>query len=77
MKIQAHNGVVLTADLPGEKLQAGDVGPVVHVHKGEKAYEVEFTTRDGHTLTVTTVESGKLRPVCGRDVAHVRELQTV
>ena len=75
MKINEHDCVVLTADLPGEKLQAGDVGTVVHIHKAGLAYEVEFTTLDGRTLTVATVESSQLRPASRRDVAHVRELQ--
>jgi hypothetical protein len=77
MKINEHDCVVLTADLPGESLETGDVGTVVHIHKGGAAYEVEFTTLDGCTLTVATVESKNLRPVSGRDVAHVRELQPV
>ena len=75
MKINEHDRVVLTADLPGGQLQTGDVGTVVHIHKGGAAYEVEFTTLDGRTLTVATVDSKKLRPVSRRDVAHVRELQ--
>jgi hypothetical protein len=75
MKIKEHDCVVLTADLPNEELEAGDVGTVIHIHKGGTAYEVEFTTLDGRTLTVATVECGKLRQVCGRDVAHVRELE--
>ena len=77
MKIKEHDCVVLTADLPGEELKAGDVGTVVHIHKGGAAYEVEFTTLDGYTLTVATVERKQLRPVSGRDVAHVRALQAV
>ena len=75
MKINEHDCVVLTADLPCEKLKTGDVGTVIHIHKGGVAYEVEFTTLDGRTLTVATVESNQLRPVSRRDVAHVRELQ--
>jgi hypothetical protein len=75
MKIKEHDCVVLTADLSGEGLKAGDVGTVVHIHKDAAAYEVEFTTLDGRTLTVATVENKKLRPVSRRDVAHVRELQ--
>ena len=75
MSIKEHDCVVLTADLPGERLKAGDVGTVVHIHKGAAAYEVEFTTLDGHTLAVATVESNQLRPVSGRDVTHVREMQ--
>jgi hypothetical protein len=77
MKINEHDCVVLTADLPGESLETGDVGTVVHIHKGGAAYEVEFTTLDGRTLAVATVESRNLRPVSGRDVSHVRELQSV
>jgi hypothetical protein len=77
MKVKEHDCVVLTADLPGEELEAGDVGTVVHIHKGGVAYEVEFTTLDGRTLTVATVERQKLRPVSRRDVAHVRQLQAV
>jgi hypothetical protein len=75
MKIKEHDCVVLTADLPGEELQAGDVGTMIHIHKGGVAYEVEFTTLDGRTLTAATVDSKRLRPVSHRDVAHVRELQ--
>lgn len=77
MNIKEHDCAVLTADLPGEKLKAGDVGTVIHLHKGGRAYEVEFTTLDGRTLTVATVESNQLRPVSRRDVPHVRDLQAV
>jgi hypothetical protein len=76
MKINEHDCVVLTADIPGEKLKTGDVGTVVHIHKGGAAYEVEFVTLDGHTWKVATVESKNVRSVSRRDVAHVRELQT-
>ena len=31
MNIQDHDCVVLTADLPAEGLEAGDVGTVVHI----------------------------------------------
>jgi hypothetical protein len=77
MNMKEHDCVVLTADLPSEKLKAGDVGTVVHIHSGGTAYEVEFTTLDGRTLTVVTIESRSLRPVSGRDVSHVRELEAV
>ncbi|MEI7823315.1 MAG: DUF4926 domain-containing protein [Verrucomicrobiota bacterium] len=74
MKIAEHDCVVLTTDLPAEKLKAGDVGTVVHIHKDGAAYEVEFMTLDGHTVAVTTVASSQLRPVSSRDISHVREL---
>ncbi len=75
--IKEHECVVLTADLPDERLEAGDVGTVVHIHKGGVAYEVEFMTLDGHTVAVATVASDQLRPVSRRDISHVRELQAV
>ena len=74
MKIKEHDCVVLTADLPAEKLEAGDVGTVVHLHQGGVAYEVEFITLDGHTVAVATVAREQFRPVTRRDLSHVREL---
>lgn len=76
MKIKEHDSVVLTADLSNEKLKAGDVGTVVHVHKNGAAYEVEFFTFAGETIAVATVDASKVRPISKRDVSHVRELQT-
>lgn len=77
MKIKEHDCVVLTADLPSEKLESGDVGTVVHIHKDGAAYEVEFVTLAGQTVAVATVEASALRPVGLRDISHVRELAAV
>jgi Domain of unknown function (DUF4926) len=74
MKIKEHDCVVLTRDLPDENLKAGDVGAIVHIHKGGMAYEVEFATLTGRTIAITTVEASNLRPVSKRDINHVREL---
>lgn len=74
MNIREHDCVVLTTDLPAEGLEAGDVGSVVHVHRGGEAYEVEFMTLAGDTIAVATVLSEQVRPVGKRDVSHVREL---
>ena len=52
MTITEHDCVVLTADLPGERLKAGDVGTVVHIHNGGMAYEVEFMTFAGNTIAL-------------------------
>ncbi len=73
--IKEHDCVVLTADLPGEGLKAGDVGTVVHIHKNGAAYEVEFVTLAGNTVAVATVDASQLRPVSKRDISHVREMQ--
>ena len=74
--IREHERVVLRSPLPSERLEAGDVGTVVHVYKDGQAYEVEFVTLDGHTAAVVTLEAAQVRPVSGRDITHVRELQT-
>ena len=73
--IKEHERVVLKTDLPAEKLEAGDVGTVVHIYRDGAAYEVEFTTLDGGTAAVVTVEAVNVRPVSKRDITHVRELQ--
>ena len=72
--IKEHDCVVLTGDLPEEGLQAGDVGTVVHIHRNDAAYEVEFITLTGQTVAVATVLPIQLRPVGRRDISHVREL---
>ena len=74
MKIQEHDQVVLTAGLPAQGLESGDVGTVVHLHRDGEAYEVEFMTLAGETLAVATVPSSRLRPVNKRDISHVRQL---
>lgn len=74
MNIQEHERVVLTADLPADGLEAGDVGTVVHIHSGGAGYEVEFMTLAGHTIAVATVLASQCRPISKRDVSHVREL---
>ena len=75
MKIKEHDCVVLTAALPADGLEAGDVGTVVHIHKDGVAYEVEFVTLTGETIAVATVEARAVRPIGKRDVNHIRELQ--
>jgi len=74
--IREHDCIVLTQDLPAEGLQAGDIGTVVHVHRGGAGYEVEFMTLAGDTVAVVTLLPTQLRPIARRDVAHVRQLPT-
>ncbi|HLX61921.1 MAG TPA: DUF4926 domain-containing protein [Planctomycetota bacterium] len=74
MTIKEHDCVVLTADMPIEGLEAGDVGTVVHIHKNGAAYEVEFMTLAGETIAIATVDGQNVRPVGRRDVNHIREL---
>ena len=72
--IREHDRIVLTAPVARERLEKGDVGTVVHVYPDGKAFEVEFTTLDGHTAAVATVEASSVRPVTGREITHSREL---
>ncbi len=72
--ITEHDRVVLTAPVPKERLEIGDVGTVVHVYQDGKAFEVEFTALDGHTAVVATVETSQVRPISSREITHSREL---
>ncbi|MGO8677770.1 MAG: DUF4926 domain-containing protein [Limisphaerales bacterium] len=73
--IKEHDCVVLTKNLPDESLEAGDVGTVVHLHKGGAGYEVEFMTLTGETVAIVTLLADQVRPLNRRDLAHTRELQ--
>ncbi len=57
MNIKLFDGVALTGDLPEYNLRRGQVGTVVEILAGGKAFEVEFSDRDGRTY-----ESVGLRP---------------
>jgi hypothetical protein len=72
--IKEHDRVVLTSDLPGEKLAVGDVGTVVHVHRDGKAFEIEFVALDGETVAIVTLERGQVRPVEHREITHARRV---
>ena len=69
-----NDRVVLAADLPDEGLAAGDVGTVVHVHRGGAAFEVEFVSLDGKSSVVVTADADKVRPVRRHEIAHARIL---
>ncbi len=75
--IKEHDCIVLTEDLPEDGLKAGDIGTVVHIHQHAAGYEVEFMTLAGETIAVVTLMRSQVRPFARRDVAHVRELQTI
>lgn len=68
--------VVLAKDLKEYQLERGDVGSVVHVYEGGKAYEVEFVTGEGKTIAVATLPKNDIRPMQRADILHVREYMT-
>ncbi len=72
--IHEHDRVVLTAPLPDEGLERGDIGAVVHIYPGHEAYEVEFVTLTVKTAAVVTVAGEQVRPVANSDITHAREL---
>jgi hypothetical protein len=74
MDIRELDRVVLTTRVPEERLEAGDVGTVVHACADGAAYEIEFTTLTGRTATVVTVEASQVRPVSGTEITHARHL---
>jgi hypothetical protein len=73
--IKEHDCIVLTTDLEGDGLKAGDIGTVVHIHGSGTGYEVEFMTLTGETISVVTLSPSQLRPIGKREIAHVRGLQ--
>ncbi|MCY7350307.1 MAG: DUF4926 domain-containing protein [Cytophagaceae bacterium] len=70
--IQELEEAVLLDDLPEKGLVKGDVGVVVHVYANAIAYEVEFMTKDGHTVAVETLEANQVRAVQPNDLWQVR-----
>jgi len=72
--IQVLDTVILTRDVPEQKLRKGDLGAVVLVHQDGTAYEVEFVTLGGETLAVVTLPADAVRAVTGREIAHAREV---
>lgn len=72
--IREHDRVVLATDVSAEGLVLGDVGTVVHIYRDGLAYEVEFTTLEGKTAAVITLEASQVRPVGKREITHARPL---
>ena len=72
--IKEHERVVLTRDIPEQALQAGDVGTIIHVHTGGRAFEVEFLTLNGDSVAVATVTPSQVRRVKKGEIAHARLL---
>ena len=71
-----HDVIVLTRDLPGEGLRAGDVGVVLLAHPPRGAippgYTIEVTTVTGETVAVVDVEADAVRPASEQDIRHSR-----
>jgi hypothetical protein len=73
--IKERDRVVLKTSVPGEDLNAGDVGTVIHVYKKGEAFEVEFLTLHGEMVAIATLEASQVRPVQKREITHARLLR--
>jgi len=65
--------VVLRREIPGDGLEAGDVGAIV-LCRGDASYEVEFVSGEGGTVAVVTLTDEDLRPIEAHEILHVRSL---
>ena len=72
--IKEHDRIALKTNIPSEKLKAGDVGTVIHVHKKGVAFEVEFLTLHGETVAIATLAASHVRPIQKKEIAHARLL---
>ncbi len=72
--MKEHERIILTDDIPSEGLTAGDVGTIIHVHSGGKAFEVEFISLAGQTAAIATVKASQVRSARRNEIAHAREL---
>jgi len=71
---EEHDRIVLTEDIAAAGLKAGDVGTIVHVHRGGEAFELEFLALDGNTAAIATAPAAMLRRVTATDLTHARVL---
>ena len=70
--LKEHDPVVLTGDIPGQRLMSGDVGTIVHIHPQGAAFVIEFLALSGDTVAIATVSPSQVRPVSNRDINHAR-----
>jgi Domain of unknown function (DUF4926) len=74
--LELYKDAVLTVDMPGEGLRAGDLGTVVERHEvpgvDEVGYSVEFFDMTGRTVAVVTVPASSLRAPTSADLPSVR-----
>ncbi|MBM3935012.1 MAG: DUF4926 domain-containing protein [SAR202 cluster bacterium] len=76
MKLQEHERAVLTEDIPGEGLKAGDLGTIIHVHGDGIAYVLEFFSVEGDTVAIATAEASQVRPVERDEINHIRKMES-
>lgn len=74
--LELYKDAILTVDIPGEGLRAGDVGTIIERHQvpgvEDVGYSVEFFDMTGRTVTVITVPASYLRAPTSEDLPSVR-----
>lgn len=72
--IEELDTVVLLHEVETHGLERGDIGAVAHRYSSGEAYEVEFVTGDGETVTVLTLSDDEIRSMERREILHARAL---
>jgi hypothetical protein len=78
MKFELYKDVMLTRDLPEERLKRGDIVRLVEHHvapDGEDGYSAEVFNAIGDTLAVITVSESALEALREDEVCCVRSLE--
>lgn len=78
MKFELYKDVVLTRDMPEERLKRGDIVKLVEHHvarDGEDGYSAEVFNAVGDTLAVITVPESALEALREDEVCCVRSFE--
>lgn len=75
--MQELDNIVLNKDMKEYNLKKGDLGTIVHIYENGKTMEVEFTTTEGKTMAVLTLNQADIRPMARDEILHVRGFATV
>jgi len=77
MNAELYTDVVLTCDVPEQRLKRGDIVRLVERHvapDGTEGYSVEVFNALGHTIAVIAVSSAALEPLREDEVLCARTL---
>ncbi len=78
MTLPLYQRVVLTQDLPKERLRAGDVGVIVEHYPAHaevpEGHKLEVFAATGQTIAVASVPASAVRQATEHEVLSVREI---
>jgi Domain of unknown function (DUF4926) len=67
---------VLARDLPAHHLVEGDIGAIVYRSPDGRAFDVEFVTADGRTVSVERLPASDVRTMRNDEILHARKVTT-